>query len=414
MPTGPRHIVLTGDVDLSPDGFTPTSIDLPTVRLTQGGVATVLSKGADYLRPTGKKYYVAPDGSDSNDGLTPEAPLASIQTAANKSDVDEVIVAAGFYDFFQALKVSPTRDISVICEDGQALVGTTVSKDWSADTTYTNSYRVSQTSTYTVCDLATLDASGLPVHYAEQATEAEVDAIPGSWWTDGSTVLMRPETGRVADTDIRVAVSTQVMYFAGVNAYLENISVFAGRGLVAINETTTRTRIAAKNCTFTHSSANGFGTAGAIDSVVEDCEASANVADGFNYHYSATTLLTPSAVEVNCGGTRNGETSTTNINNGSSMHEAGSIIRVACEYTNNRGANIVDVGGSESWNIVCKASDSTGGPGDDYDWEIEGTLWCDACAGVTFNKYTPSDELYVTAGMSPDISPDGIFKRKFV
>ena len=42
----------------------------------------------DANRPTGKAYYVATNGNDTNDGLTAVTALRKLLTAINKSDVD--------------------------------------------------------------------------------------------------------------------------------------------------------------------------------------------------------------------------------------------------------------------------------------------------------------------------------------
>jgi hypothetical protein len=400
---------------LEPDGFTvPAGMVLPTVQLS-GSTATVTDKGADYLRPTGKKYYVATDGSDSNDGLTAETPLETWQAAADKSDVDEIIVAPGLYNYLAAIGTPPVRDISIICEAGTATLCRYRTRTWTVDATYTNSYRASQTVVNAVCDLDHLNEYGIPVRYAQKDTEAEVDAAPGSWWTDGTTVLVRPRAdSSVGDNIAAIFGNGYNVYFRDTSLYMENINVLGGTvGGYCLNQAAAgRLRFGAKGCCFAYSESNGFATKGGVESVAEACVFYGNVLDGANYHDFTTGI--PSAVEINCTGDSNGgDGALPHSNNGSTMHDGGTVVRVACEFFENWGANVADVDTSQSWNIVCSSSSSQGGVDDDYDWEIDGNMWCDACGGAKFNRYNDlSDNLYVTADMTPDITPDGYFTRK--
>src|SRR5690606_12153940 len=69
---------------------------------------------ADFA-PTGKRYYVAPPasgGTNSNDGLTPLTPLATLSYAFGLGDAVEIILMDGVYR--RAWQTSgPTIDCSI-------------------------------------------------------------------------------------------------------------------------------------------------------------------------------------------------------------------------------------------------------------------------------------------------------------
>ena len=88
---------------------------------------------------------------------------------------------------------------------------------------------------------------------------------------------------------------------------------------------------------------------------MKDCVAAKNIDDGFNYKKGAG--VTPYSVEIDCIGRDNGLTG--DIDNGSTMHEGGRIVRIMGEYMRNVGRNVHDIdNNSQSWNLGCNAHDS--------------------------------------------------------
>ena len=116
---------------------------------------------------------------------------------------------------------------------------------------------------------------------------------------------------------------------------------------------TDKNTAAFNRCTFKYSGAgrNGFSSDGEMTTLMFDCVASQNEADGFNYHSSGASAP-PKALEVRCVGRRNGRNSNGN-NNGSTMHDGGSAIRVDCHYHGNQDYDVHDVGGSHNWMLGC-------------------------------------------------------------
>jgi hypothetical protein len=118
------------------------------------------------------------------------------------------------------------------------------------------------------------------------------------------------------------------------------------------------------------------------------CEASKNYADGFNYHTTVRVL------EENCNGYDNGW-SLAQSNNGSSIHENNSIIRVNCNYSGNNGPQIADIVTADSWNIHCSASNPFGVVGwQNTGFYSEGNQWLHDCtaSGCTFDIYEAGAE----------------------
>ena len=134
--------------------------------------------------------------------------------------------------------------------------------------------------------------------------------------------------------------------------YIENI-VFTG-GSSAINTTLKDDLCVFVECEFNNSiNSNGLTALGGYY-VLYKCVANNNYLDGFNYHsnrYDERVVYHSFAVEINCIGSNNGIRNNIDINNGSSMHEMGKIIRINCQYLGNKGATIAEADGGKSLNF---------------------------------------------------------------
>jgi hypothetical protein len=326
----------------------------------------------DANRPTGKAYYVATNGVDTNDGLTPGTALRKIITAYNKADVVEIRVAAGVYGLTNGVGASTlAKNISIIAEGGRVVVGAFAEPGtlaFALDGTLTHTYKVTRSGVGAVWDAAHLDAYGDYAPLTLQANAAAVEANPGSWYLDGTNVLwVRLSDDRVPDINLRVYFNNvnRSMYFAGaLTAYLENIDVEGGWGNGALQVTMTAgpnvPTLYAKNCTFKYcGNSNGVSLSGG-SCYFQGCTAAKNADDGFNYHAGGGVLSY--AVEIDCVGRDNGTTGNT-IDNGSTMHDGGKIIRINGEYMRSVGRPIHDIGiGTLSWNLGCYSHHSNAAP----------------------------------------------------
>lgn len=230
-------------------------------------------------------YFVSPDGSDSNSGLTASSPLGTIDAALNKSDVNTIILLSGEYingiHFSAGLQV--TKNINIVGR------GTCVLKS---------------------------NPSQNPLH-------------------------------------IKNAV------------YVKNI-VFDG-GNAALKVTLTTETVAFYRCKFLNS-----GTTNGLEGVggkylLEECEASNNKRDGFNYHRNTVdnTNYNAQAVEINCCGYFNGIGHNSYINNGSTIHDYGLAIRIYCDYAFCKGGVVADADGASSFNVGVSSYCTQNIDGDD-------------------------------------------------
>ena len=342
----------------------------------------------DAARPTGTAYYVSTAGSDSNDGLTAGAPLRRIATAYNKADVVEIRIAAGVYGVSSTQNM--TKNISLI-GSGTVIYGGFVDPGtltFALDGTYTHTYKATRSNVGMVRDTLSADANGDTASLTLRTSAADVEANPGSWYLDGSNVLWirRADGAAVTDTNCRIYFSSvnRVVTFSGANTfYVENVQFEGGNltGAVLVDYTTGVPTFYGNGCSFKYcQGANGFSTYGAI-TYLQNCVAARNYDDGFNYHLDGAFL--PYAVEINCTGRDNG--SAADIDNGSSIHDGGSIVRLMGDYARNVGRNVHDVtSGTTSWNLGCYAHDSTSAV-NDCNWAV-GTggadtakMWLDTC-----------------------------------
>lgn len=320
------------------------------------------------VKPTGtKKYYVGFEGaSDSNDGLTMSTSLATITAAYAKADVDIISLApkrhfrpVAFYS------LTLNRDVQIICEYGRAELVSADDLTWTVNATFSNVYEATRSSLQDIIpcwDSSFVDENGDYLEMQEVSSIADVSSTPNSWFTDGSTVYVRTLDDRVADSDILVLITVNTTTEGnGFTVYFENIDFVCSNNIHRSDPATgdgSPNTVAAVNCTFKYSSSlsgiaggsGGFRTEG-VNSYLFDCVAAKNAVDGFNYHsYNSNP---PRAFEFNCVGRDNGHpTIADNASQGTTMHQAGSIIRINGEYYSNKGPSMADVGaGCSSFNV---------------------------------------------------------------
>jgi hypothetical protein len=333
-------------------------------------------------------YYVkVTGGSDADTGLSWDHALASVQAALGKADVDRIYVEAGTYSRnFGWNDVNLTRSCSVIGVGGQAVLSTRVAGlVWSLTAGQTFTYQASRTNVQGVFDMAVLDAHGDYTRYANVADVATVEATAGSWVQAGALVHVHTPDGRAADANVFVSL---IQYngdaIGNITVYLENLT-FQG-GITAFRFTSSLAgqtpKLYAKNCKFQYSTnGNGVTLTGIDTAILQGCDASANLLDGFNYH--AGDGITPRAIEIDCVGRDNGVTAA-DTSNGSSIHDGGSVVRLNGRYYRNKGPNVVDDGALESWNLGALAYASiaaAAGQNANFMCGTSGVMWLDRCIG---------------------------------
>ncbi len=371
-----------------------TNINLaPPLTIGDPGVTTV------YVDPVA--------GSDSNPG-TSSQPYKSISKGIQEN-VDSLIVMAkpGLYDqetswgaespVAYTTQVVPWGDGIVVCSAHHA--GLT----WTLTSGAT--YSATIVDCGSVADASILTADGDYSMLSLLASQALVEATPGSYYVSGTTVYVHTADGRVPDSAVRVYRS----FFGSLSngragkpyaqtLYMESVAFDGGNNAFCFRQAYGHNcTLLAKDCAFNYAGGNGLAIVGRVTVVLQGCRAIQSGADGYNYHVYTMETGVPNAVEIDCIARGNGRDSG-GTNNGSSIHELGStIVRVNGDYHHNQNNNIHDVGGVHSWNLGVKARDSqtagyfnfVAGLGG----ETDGTMmWLDACtsSGSDYDLWTPN------------------------
>jgi hypothetical protein len=343
----------------------------------------------DLNRPMGKAYFVSTTGNDANDGLTSGTAFRKISTAYLMADVDVVYIETGIYGFTNGWTAGgPGRDISFIATGGRVVIGNFAEGlSWSADG---NAYKATRSHVQKIADATQVDALGDWTFLTLVDSAATCKSTPGSWYTDATYVWVRTIDSRSPDTDIRcyfdnvlhsgkVATANSVSYF-------ENIDFEGGSAeCFAIGNPTDPITGYFNDCTYKYGTTNGFGSTASALTFNQDCVAARNGADGFNYHKNTGSI--PYAVEINCIGRNNGTAGDT-IDNGSTMHDGGVVVRLMTEAMHSVGRPIHDIGiGTKSWNLGVYSHDSDAAPqlanfgcGTGVTDTIE--MWLDSCLSL--------------------------------
>ena len=341
------------------------------------------------FRPTGKTYWVDPNGSDSNSGEDADHPLQLISTAMNKADVAVVMLKTGFYNYGRLPKHlnGYSKSVAVVAADGAIpVLGTQEgTSGWAKSDGYTYVYEA-QFASNGVYD------TQYNIAYRRLLSIEDVDSIQASFYSaNGKTYVHTKNSDAATGTYIKPCRNYdnfRITASGAITIYLEGITLVGG-GYGAFRVTadgTNRPKVYAKNCRFYGSVSNAACYLEGCESVLQNCEAGYAGDDGFGYH---AKTIEPLAVEINCEGHHNGIEGDTD--NGSTMHDGGCIIRVNGSYHHNRGPNVADVHNmTDSWNIGCHAwrADQSGQTTQNADFvcaDNGADMWLDNCSA--FGSY---------------------------
>ena len=347
----------------------------------------------EYKNKGGKTYYVdILNGSEVNNGLTIDTPFKYLKTAMDKTDVCTIYVKDGFYNYsasFNNTTYSKNINIIGIGENVVCCYGTN-SLSWEKAPDYENIYKVERSILGGIFDKTILTESGDYTKYSLVSSLLDVENNDGTYYYKNNIIYIHPFNSRTPDNNIIVMLQGGNLKVAGdYKVYLENIKFYGGaNGCVNVANTTSTddTLLIAKNCEFKYSTGGvgGLQLQG-CDAIIENCIASSNLKDGFNYH--AFNDKINKIVEINCIGRDNGENLEVSYSdNGSTMHDGGKIIRINGRYFNNLGPNVADIGlGTMTWNLGCASYKSKCGTNThncDY-WSGDSTkkvkMWLDTC-----------------------------------
>lgn len=339
------------------------------------------------LAPTGAGvYYVDQDaGSDAWPG-TAEQPLKKVATAQAKADV--IYVKPGLYTRTNGpAGTNMTRSVAIYPWPGQAgtliMSGHQDGLSWTLDGTYTNTYKTTRSAVSRVLDASIVDGNGDYTDLTKRASAAEVDANPNSWYLDGSNVLwVRTQDDREPDADIWPMISNGIRGTGDITIYVQDAHIYGGGYPVwlANGGAGQSPVLALKNCTMAYGTYNGVYGEG-VTAYLQNCVAAKNWGDGFNYHILNSVV--PKAVEINCVGRHNGEATGVGNDNGSAMHDGGSVCRLNGNYHDNIGPNVIDIDSALAWCLGCQANDSASDyAGGDVGFSVNGSMWLHNCVAT--------------------------------
>jgi len=373
-----------------PEGFNWAGKPI-NVYKNAAGIGSTDFDGANYKPNIGStQYHLAKSdagGSDSNDGLTASTPLATYTALQSKPDIGEIVIHHGYFsdsDGFNGM--THTKDVRIVAAPGEDVtISTFRTLTWSKTAGRTNVYESSRTLVVAVWDASILDGDKNYTKLNFVASLDLCDSTAGSYFYSSPNIYVHTLDGRPADLNIKIALNVKNYYNVGNHiTYFENLKLFGGIDGAAKpmnSNATDSTLFIAKNCQFKYSTGgNGGVSAIGAECIIQNCIASKNYADGFNYHAGGRAL---NNIEINGIAKLNGISLTNSQNNASTIHESGKIIRINTLGANTEGPVIHDVdSGTQSWNIGCNAYDSDAVAAlrnVSYMAEDGAEMWLDAC-----------------------------------
>lgn len=334
--------------------------------VTDFDVATLKNKNSTHT------YYVSPNGSDENDGLTRETPFFSLQKAYQYAvSRDTIILLEGVYTRHSGLNLpnpSIKRSINIIGE-GRVILTQCDDLNWIENAKHENVYQAERTSIYEVIDFSNIDNNSTN-KLIQVASIEECANTENTYYYDGTTIYVHMFNNKVPsleNLDCALITGDAPLKFdeqtENLNIYLENITILDGYGanLLARSYNEYTCTVIAKNCRFFNSlkNSNNYDAVclQGADGIFQNCIASFSGKDGFNYH--ALNQVIPYGIEINCQGSYNGLKNSDNAYNGSTAHDGAKVLRIGGVYHDNKGPNVADVqDGTTSINYSCVSYDS--------------------------------------------------------
>jgi hypothetical protein len=346
-----------------------------------------------------KTYYVDPvNGNDGNAGTSSGAALKKLATALAKTDVDQIILVLSA-DYIARTtdgwnNTQPTRSLSVINDTGFHFICPTVASSvaptWVAHGTMANCYKTTTTSANAsnVTDfkpssdesLSYTDrygVTGIPSNMSSMrafntltlvATEAAVGTTPGSWFHNGTDLVVRAIDSRnlIGDSYMQPtnnSNSGRMPSIANATIYVRGIDFVGGRPFYSfVASATTGTKLVFERCSFQGANVvsghNGLNVQAFQNVYLQDCLEWKNGADGFNYHSNeadgTTANTSPSVIEIGCMGGWSGTTGSAGVSdNTTTSHDFANVIRINGIYLGSSDRVLADTNSAHSWNLGC-------------------------------------------------------------
>jgi hypothetical protein len=170
-------------------------------------------------------------------------------------------------------------------------------------------------------------------------------------------------------------VKLSVMPYATLNAvvddpgravYLEGLDLEGGYKALRVNRAR---RVILVDTALRYGAGEGLSAIDTGEVLAFRAVAEANGWDGLAYS------STPHVLEVDCVGRDNGR-SGTDLDNGSTVHSGGTVVRVGGVYRGNAGPNVADVQGARSWSLGSSAGGNRAAASyQRVNYFIDGRMW---------------------------------------
>ncbi|MCE4957723.1 hypothetical protein [Macrococcoides caseolyticum] len=395
-----------GSVVYRPSGFSLTGTNLDNRIFTDGNIFWTDYNVSESKAVFGATYYVDPiNGSNANAG-TKEAPMQSIKAAYDKSDVGTIMLKGGnHFRYNSTWLTTVSKNINIIGYDGTPKLIMADKLTFVKNGTYGNVYEASRAGVGNVVDISKPFDNGYKP-YKKVTSIADVNATIYTWYSDGTKVYVNsggvPDSNNVVGLLIseNIKLTGTMTYF-----YIENCEVIGGAR--PFRSEAESCKVYAINTKFIHSAqtnGNGVEIVGGDRAIFQNCVASHNYMDGFNYHKGLVNSTIPYFIEIDCIGSNNGSgkgTAGSQSNNGSTAHDGVKGIRVNGTYAHNDGGNVADVNaGTETWNLGVTGFESY--QTSDFQTTTGAKMWLDNCKGFgstnSIESVNAEDRIYIRRG----------------
>ena len=387
------------DEDLKMAVPNPTSITGHGFNITRNTTRQIFETDLDvttFKHTPDNTYYVATTGNDSTGDGSSGLPYRSMQKAIDISTTASdtfatISVSAGLYtrDYNLGTISASNPIFNIICpDDAPAIMATSEELSWALHSG--NAYVATNTITNFGCvDLEDIDENGIPRRLTKGTSAANVVSNPGTYYRTGTTTYVH-RTGGAAPTNATVLVLTidTGARFIGVGSYVSNLHFYGGTYTCNPVLSIATTPFVFDQCRFHTSWTNNALEATGLQSgkklYMNKCSAHYGYNDGFNYHGGVGGLM----VEIDCWSSTNGINTGLNSQNGTSLHDGISGIRVNGMHTDVQNRLLHDIGSGESWNLgITVGTTTTQSPDADsiafYCGLPAGTdgmeMWLDSC-----------------------------------
>ena len=322
-------------------------------------------------------YYVSENGRSQNDGLSPENPVNAMSVAvdliqANDSiTTGKIIILGGYLSRALGALVRPiTKNIIIEPEkDVETIVGT-YERNLTWQLHSGNIYKSAITSSnFAVYDRKFREDFNLPTKYKKVNSISECGAVPGSFYSDGTSIYVhRIDGSSIDNNELHVCINAgfyTIDIVEDVKLIVKDLTILNARvnepfdikGLDGV-----KGNFICKNVNLYSSfnGSNGFKFNNLKSVWMFNCLAKDIDSDAFNYHATENDLSKPSFVfEYNCVAINAGvENLASGTSNATTAHDEMHILRVGSIGQNTRGPVLADVNGCYSINYDCTMNNS--------------------------------------------------------